>query len=183
MENFDGFKDDLLKWLAICNDHTRDDYVKLAGFIGMLQAFNKFAEVWDREVHDQLTPVLDQHCKELANFINGRPSKVLSRAPRKGKQRPLVEYVQQGVRAAAAMHFLVPLHGKNRALRQVARWLVHSPIDARTIDYWRDQCTNGPDETVRTLFDEICRIWTAKFADPEKRAKALIEAHKKRHVG
>jgi hypothetical protein len=183
IENLEAFKQDLLRSLAICNDPTRDVYVKLMAFIKVLLAFERFAEVWDREVHDQLAPVLGQHCKELANLVNGRPSKMLSRAPRKGRQRPLVDQMQEGVRAAAAMHFLVPVKGKDGARKQVARWLLPSPIDARTVDYWRDQCMNGSDEGLRALFAEICRAWTAKIPDPERRAKALIKAHKNRHFG
>jgi hypothetical protein len=181
-ENLEGFKEDLLRLLAICNDPTRDVYVKLMGFIGVLEAFGRFADVWDKKVHDQLAPVLAHHCKELGNVINGRRSKTFTRAPRKGKQRPLIDDVQEGVRAAAAMHFLVPVKGKKCASRLVARWL-GGKIDPETIDYWRDQCMSGPDEAIRELFDVICRAWTAKIADPEQRAKSLIEAHKKRQSG
>jgi hypothetical protein len=145
--------------------------------IPVLHAFEMFAEVWDRDVHEQLAPALRQHCKELADLINGRRSKTLSPAPRKGSRPPTVREVQEGLRAAAAMHFLVPTLGKDAASRRAAR-LVFGKIDAGTIDYWRDQGMNGVPE-YRVIFDEICRTWTAKITDPEQRAKSLIKAHRK----
>ena len=181
-ESLEGFKQDLLKWLAICNDPTRDVYVKLAAFIGVLRTFDKFAEVWDREVHDQLAPVLGQYGKEMGNLILGRHSKTFTPAPRRGKRPPLIRDVQEGLRVAAAMHFLVPTLGKDGASKQVARWMVLSGVDARSVNYWRDQGMNGSPE-YRALFEEICRSWTDKIPDPQRRAKALIKVHKKRPVG
>ena len=174
------FKADLKRWLTLYHK-KQDPWLKLAAWGKVLEAIEQFAELWDKEIYELFAPAAREQRSGQADLVNGRRSATFSPAPRKGKRCASIDEAQEGLRAAAAMHFLVPTKGKEAARQQVALWLYRSKLGAETIDYWRDQGMNGSNEVFREQFQAICQAWTAKIADPERRAEALIKAHKRSH--
>jgi hypothetical protein len=169
------FKADLLRWLETCNDESRDIYVQHAALIKVLEAFVRFAEVWDDEVYEKLAPVLNKHCKELANLINGRQPEAFTRAPRKGKPPPDATLVQAQARAAVYMHLRVTEIGKDRAKNEASRKF---KLDPHSIEYWREHAMKGVLPWAE-LFRHDLAMLRAQHPTPEKQAKALLDAHRR----
>jgi hypothetical protein len=179
----DGLKDDLELTLRLYRE-GRDPSEQRRGILVQLEALHNLAEATLKaeliEGGFKMLEPVRQLCKALGDLDNGRRPELLTPAPRKGKRPALMAEAQEGLRAAAAMDFLVPLIGKKGASKEVARLLRLGEGGAERIDYWRDQGMNGPDDVIKDRFQHILEIWTAKHPNsPEKRAKALIDAHKR----
>jgi transposase-like protein len=76
------------------------------------------------------------------------------------------------------MHLKVSELGKDKAAAEAARKF---GFDAKSVDYWRDQATNGDENAPwAALFQSLQVLLTAKYPNsPTKQAKDLLDAHKR----
>jgi hypothetical protein len=181
VRNIERFKADLEQGLGVYRRarKERDLSTRQKALVVQLLALQTLAGALLNDGALELLEPMRDLCKGLGDLAEGRRSELLVPAPRGGKRRDTIADVQQWLRAAAAMHFLVPLKGKDKASEEVARWLRLDGKAAKTIDYWRDLGMNGSNDAVKEQFKLICTAWNAKIRDPERRAKALIDAHKR----
>ena len=178
IDNPEVFKADLERWLAIFHDKGRDIHVRRTALIKVFEALDHFFAASDEAIQKMLEPVLRQLWKGLADLANGRQPDIFKPAPRKGKRPPRADDLQPQARAALYMHLKVPELGKDKARAEAGRKF---GFDAESVDYWRDQATNGDENGPWTaLFQQNLRVLTAKHPNsPGKQAAALLDAHKR----
>lgn len=176
IDNPDAFKADLKKYLTLYREKD-DRWLKHAAFANVLEAFGRFVEAWDAEIHKLLTPALQEYRRGLVDLINGRHSETFTPAPRKGRRPSSAADVQPQARAAlyADRRMQVGID-KNTAIKEAARKF---KFDAGSVAYWLRQATNGEESARTVIFKHDLLILTAKYPNsPGRQAAFLFEAHR-----